>query len=153
MSSAPSTGREPEEPAPGTTRFTVSIPESLHRAFLSYLEERRYPNRSEAVRDLIRNALIEEQWADDTSEVVGTVTLVYDHHIRELTDRLTRVQHEFHDVIIATTHVHLDHSNCLEAIVLRGTANRVRAVAYQLTAVRGVKHGKLVCTGSGAGLA
>ncbi len=139
--------------ARGATRFTVSIPESLNRAFVAYLKEHRYPSRSEAVRDLIRNALIEDQWDIGAGDVVGTVTLVYDHHSPDLTDRLTRLQHDYHDVIVSTTHVHLDHDNCLEVVVLRGPALRVRGVGNALTAVRGVKHGKLVCTGSGAGLA
>ena len=137
----------------GATRFTVSIPEPLHRSFVAYLQSHRYPSRSEAVRDLIRNALIEEQWQADSGDVVGTVTLVYDHHSPDLTDRLTRLQHDYHEVIISTTHVHLDHDNCLEVVVLRGASRRVREVGNALTAVRGVKHGKLVCTGSGAGLA
>ncbi|NLH98435.1 MAG: nickel-responsive transcriptional regulator NikR [Chthonomonadales bacterium] len=137
---------------PDLVRFTVSLPARLSAAFDQYLSRRDYPSRSEAVRDLIRDALIEEQWASSVAEVAGTVTIVYDHHRRELTDRLTRLQHDYHDVVLSTTHVHLDHDNCLEVIILRGPVERVRAIGNRLMSIRGVKHGKMTCTSSGAGL-
>jgi CopG family nickel-responsive transcriptional regulator len=133
-------------------RFSISLHADLSRAFDTYLAERDYPSRSEAVRDLIRDALVEQQWADGNVEVAGTATLVYNHHSRDLAGRLTSLQHDFHDVIISTTHVHLDHDNCLEVVLLRGPADRVRAVGHRLAAIRGVKHGKLTCTTTGADL-
>jgi len=111
-----------------------------------------YANRSQALRDLVRDYLVREQWASGQGPVVGTVTLVYDHHTRLLEDRLTEVQHEHHTLIRCSTHVHLDEHNCLEVIVLVGSAPEVRALADALLSTRGVKHGELTCTTTGDGL-
>jgi CopG family nickel-responsive transcriptional regulator len=108
-----------------------------------------YANRSEAVRDLIRNRLVDLEWEDENQEVAGTITLVYDHHVRGLSSLLTELQHNWHDMILSTMHVHLDHHNCLEVLVLKGPAGRAREVADKLVGVKGVKHGKLAITSTG----
>jgi CopG family nickel-responsive transcriptional regulator len=131
-----------------TVRFTTSLDADLMARFEEVTAHRGYSNRSEAMRDLIRDALVREEWEAD-AEIVGTVTLVYDHHTRELADRLTRTQHDHHDVILSTMHVHLDHDNCLEVIAVKGRASIVRAVADNLVGTRGVKHGRLSATTTG----
>ena len=128
------------------TRYTVSVPSSLMNAFDELVRRRHYTNRSEALRDLMRSAMVDERWGEDDAEVMGTVTVVYDHHQRELSQRLTSLQHDAYDMVICTTHVHLDQHHCLEVIVLRGRAARVKEMAEALIGTRGVLHGKLVCT-------
>ena len=124
------------------TRFGVSLDEDLLAAFDGLCARKSYGNRSEALRDLIRRALGEEgDWLCPDGQAAGTLTLVYDHHKHDLARRLMHLQHEDHDVIVAATHVHLDHDNCLEVLVLRGDAARVRAMADRLTSCRGVRHG------------
>lgn len=130
-------------------RFGVSIPEKLITAFDRRLQEKGYRTRSEAIRDIIRDYLVAEEWEEATGPVVGTVTVVYDHATRELTQALTDLQHGFHGAVLCTTHVHLDAHNCLEVIVVKGTAKQVQAIADRIIATRGVKHGKLVCTTTG----
>jgi CopG family nickel-responsive transcriptional regulator len=127
-------------------RIGVAIDEDLLRKFDSLNARRGYTNRSEAFRDLIRDALIEDKAAAPDSEVVGTLTLVYEHHVRLLQERLTHMQHEHHTEIISTLHVHLDHHNCLEVLVLRGKSARVRQIADRLIATKGVQHGRLTLT-------
>ena len=134
------------------TRFGVSIPSELLDAFDAHIGRVGYATRSEAIRDMMREALIAGEWEDDATEVVGTVTIVYDHETRELTQVLTELQHQFHDGIICSTHVHLDHHNCLEVIVMRVPSGQVRAAADRLVSTRGVKHGRLVSTTTGHGL-
>jgi len=131
-------------------RFGVSIEESLLRHFDSLIAKRKYTNRSEAIRDLIRNQLVDLDWKDDSAIVVGAVTIVYDHHVRELVNRLTDIQHEYAESIISSLHVHLDEHNCLEVIVLKGRAGRVREVADALIGLKGVKHGRLISTTTGS---
>lgn len=134
----------------GLARFGISLDQSLLESFDRLIAGKGYVNRSEAIRDLIRNALVEEQAARaDTTPVVGTVTLVYDHHTRDLADKLTDHQHSHHDAIVSTLHVHLDAHDCLEVIVMRGTAAHVKRLADQLIGTKGVKHGKLVVTTAG----
>lgn len=135
-----------------TVRFGVSIDESLLQQFDELIKDKGYRNRSEAVRDLMRDALVERQWALDDEETVGTVTLVYDHHTRDLSDKLTEHQHSHHHAIISVLHVHLDAHNCLEVAVVRGTAREVRRLADELIGTKGVKHGKLVTTTTGKDL-
>jgi len=130
-------------------RFGVSIPQELVKAFDARIRSKGYANRSEAIRDIMRDYLVEGEWESGQGEVVGTVTIVYDHHVRELTNVLTNLQHGFHDAILCTTHVHLDEHNCLEVVVVKGTSEQVRAIADRLISTKGVKHGKLVCTTSG----
>lgn len=127
-------------------RIGVAIDEDLLKRFDAFNARRGYTNRSEAFRDLIRNALIEDKAAAPDSEVVGTLTLVYDHHVRLLQERLTHMQHEHFSEIISTLHVHLDHHHCLEVLVLRGKSSRVRQIADRLIATKGVRHGRLTLT-------
>ncbi|MDO3377488.1 nickel-responsive transcriptional regulator NikR [Geoalkalibacter halelectricus] len=137
---------------PETVRFGISIDERLLQRFDSLIADKGYSNRSEAIRDLIRNALVEQQWADADEETVGTVTLVYDHHTRDLADKLTEQQHSHHDAIISALHVHLDAHHCLEVVVVKGKSGEVRRLADELIGTKGVKHGKLVTTTTGKGL-
>src|SRR6266480_7883594 len=104
----------------GLSRIGVAIDTDLLSRFDRLIGRRRYTNRSEAFRDLIRDALVEQTWESPDSQVVGTVTLVYDHHVRLLSEKLTDVQHDFHRLILSTLHVHLDHDHCLEVLVVRG---------------------------------
>lgn len=134
-------------------RFGVSMDARLLHQFDELIGRKGYGNRSEAVRDLVRNTLVEDRWARDDEEVVGTVTIVYDHHTRELAEKLTEHQHSHHDAVISALHVHLDAHNCLEVVVLRGTARDVRRIADELIGTKGVVHGKLVSTTTGRELA
>ncbi|WP_298039443.1 nickel-responsive transcriptional regulator NikR [uncultured Desulfuromonas sp.] len=133
-------------------RFGISIDDSLLERFDDLIARKGYGNRSEAIRDLIRGALVEDQWARGEEETVGTVTLVYDHHTRDLGDKLTERQHSHHDAIISALHVHLDHHNCLEVVVVKGKAREVKRLADELIGTKGVKHGKLVTTTTGRDL-
>lgn len=135
-----------------TVRFGISIDDGLLERFDRLVDAKGYVNRSEAIRDLIRDALVEQAWQAGNEETVGTVTLVYDHHVRDLSDRLTEQQHHHHSQIISTLHIHLDAHNCLEVLVVRGQAAIVKKIADELIGVKGVKHGKLVMTTTGQGL-
>jgi CopG family transcriptional regulator, nickel-responsive regulator len=128
------------------SRIGVAIDSDLLKRFDSLIARRGYTNRSEAFRDLIRDDLVQVAWQSPDSEVVGTVTLVYDHHVRRLGDRLTDMQHEFHDHVLSTLHVHLDHHHCLEVLVVRGKASAIQKFADALIATKGVKHGRLTIT-------
>jgi len=134
------------------TRFGISIDERLLERFDQHIEDKGYVNRSEAIRDLIRSALVDEEWARDDKEIVGTVTLVYDHHTRDLADKLTDQQHSHHDSIISALHVHLDAHHCLEVVVVKGKARQVKRLADELIGTKGVKHGKLVTSTTGRDL-
>jgi len=134
------------------TRFGISMDDQLLEQFDRLLERRGHANRSEGIRDLVRNALVEDQWARGNHETIGTITLVYDHHVRDLSERLTQHQHDHHDAIVSALHVHLDHSHCLEVIVIRGRAKKVRKLADGLIGTKGVKHGRLVTTTTGKNL-
>jgi CopG family transcriptional regulator, nickel-responsive regulator len=134
------------------TRFGISIDQRLLENFDALLADKGYGNRSEAIRDLIRAALVEEDWARDDKEMVGTVTLVYDHHTRDLADKLTEQQHAHHEAIVSTLHVHLDAHHCLEVVVVRGRASEVKRLADELIGTKGVKHGKLVTSTTGKDL-
>lgn len=131
-------------------RFGISMDDRLLAKFDRLIEGKGYSNRSEAVRDLIRNALVDEQWArDDQEEMVGTVSLVYNHHTRELADKLTEQQHSHHRNIISALHVHLDAHHCLEVVVIKGKAGEIRRLADELIGTKGVKHGRLMTTTTG----
>lgn len=130
-------------------RFGVSIDERLLERFDALVAEMSYVNRSEALRDLIRNALVEDQWKAGDAEAIGTVTLVYDHRTHDLADKLTEHQHSHHEEIVSTLHVHLDAHYCLEVIVLRGVARELKRIADGLIGTKGVKHGKFVATTTG----
>ncbi|MHB1455298.1 MAG: nickel-responsive transcriptional regulator NikR [Armatimonadota bacterium] len=131
------------------TRFGVSIPTDLVKSFDETIHNKGYTNRSEAIRDMMRDYLVETEWENLSSTVMGTVTIVYNHHTRELSGVLSDIQHQDHDSIICTTHVHLDEHNCLEVIVVKGTSVDVHEIADRLISTKGVKHGKLVCTTTG----
>ncbi len=130
-------------------RFGISIDEELLKRFDKEIVEKGYSNRSEAIRDLIRSQLVELEWEDESEEVAGTITLVYNHHTRGLSDLLTELQHSFHELILSTMHVHLDHHNCLEILVIKGRAGEAKEVADRLLSVKGVLHGKLTVTSTG----
>jgi CopG family nickel-responsive transcriptional regulator len=134
------------------SRIGVAIDSDLLDKFDRLISKRGYTNRSEAFRDLIRDELVEKTWESPDSHVVGTVTLVYDHHVRLLSEKLTDIQHDYHRLILSTLHVHLDHDHCLEVLVVRGKAAEVRTVADSLISAKGVKHGRLTITTTGAEL-
>src|SRR5215471_5398470 len=136
----------------GLSRIGIAIDARLLDKFDTLIAQRGYTNRSEAFRDLIRDELVEKTWESPESHVVGTVTLVYDHHVRMLSERLTDIQHDFHRSILSTLHVHLDHDHCLEVLVVRGRSADVRKVADTLISTKGVKHGRLTITTSGVEL-
>jgi CopG family nickel-responsive transcriptional regulator len=134
------------------SRIGVAIDSDLLKRFDALIARRGYTNRSEAFRDLIRDDLVQTAWQSPDSQVVGTVTLVYDHHVRQLSDKLTDMQHEFHDHILSTLHIHLDHDHCLEVLAVKGKASAVKKFADALIATKGVKHGRLTITTAGAEL-
>ncbi|HIW01217.1 MAG TPA: nickel-responsive transcriptional regulator NikR [Candidatus Desulfovibrio intestinipullorum] len=134
-------------------RLGVSLPSDLLRPFDRLVERRGYQSRSEAIRDLIRKTLIEEEWKESASDVAGTLTLVYDHHNRDLPGRLMDIQHDHHDLVVTTQHVHLDHHNCLEVLVLRGPAREIERLADRIIACNGVKHGVFVPSTTGRTIA
>jgi len=129
-------------------RFGVSINENLLKQFDDYIDRKSYTNRSEALRDLIRDHLVEEEW-DEDKETIGTITLVYDHHVHDLMERLTDLQHHYQHLIQSTLHIHLDADQCLEVLVVRGRSGEIREIADALIATKGVKHGKLSATTTG----
>lgn len=133
-------------------RIGVAIDSSLLEKFDEHIAKRGYTNRSEAFRDLIREQLIEQDWERPEANVVGTVTLVYDHHVRQLSEKLTEIQHESYHHVLSTLHVHLDHDHCLEVLVIKGKSSHVKKIADALISTRGVKHGRLTITTTGAGL-
>jgi CopG family nickel-responsive transcriptional regulator len=130
-------------------RIGVAIDSELLNRFDQLIGERGYTNRSEAFRDLIRDELVQKSWESAESEVVGTVTLVYDHHVRMLNEKLTDMQHDHHKNILSTLHVHLDHDNCLEVLIVKGKAGTVQKIADALISTKGVKHGRLTLTTTG----
>jgi len=131
------------------SRIGVAIETGLLSRFDRLIARRGYGSRSEAFRDLIRDTLVQDAWSSDNSPVLGTITLIYDHHVRLLGEKLTSLQHDFEGSILSTVHVHLDHHNCLEVIVLRGKAGRVRRIADAMISLKGVRHGRLSITGTG----
>lgn len=130
-------------------RIGIAIGEDLLKEFDQLIAGRGYANRSEAFRDLIRNELVNEISGSSDSEVCGTITLVYDHHVRLLLEKLNSLQHDYHSAILTTVHVHLDHDNCMEVILVKGKSSLVRNLANTLIATKGVKHGRFVITTSG----
>jgi len=131
-------------------RFSVAIGGELLRRFDDYRERHRYPNRSEAVRGLMRAALIDEAVCDEETEAMGVVTLIYDHHATRIAKRLTDIQHEHLEMVLSTTHVHLDAARCLEVILLRGKAAAVRNLSDDLIGTKGVETGRLVLAAASA---
>ena len=132
-------------------RTGVSLEQELLRQFDESIRERGYQNRSEAIRDLIRDHLISRE-ADKNKVVAGTLTIIYDHHRPNLTEKLVEVQHHAGSQVLAATHVHLDHHNCLEVVIMKGRSGSIRAVANAILSLQGVKHGQLVVTSTGKDL-
>ena len=130
-------------------RFGVSISAQLLKQFDHLIAQKGYVNRSEAIRDLIRKYLVEHEWEQADKETLGTLTILYNHHVRELSDRLDHLQHENYNNVISSMHVHLDAQNCLEVMVLRGKPEQIRSLADHILGVKGVKHGKFVMTSMG----
>ncbi|RKD23201.1 nickel-responsive regulator [Ammoniphilus oxalaticus] len=116
--------------------------EGLLQQFDQWIQETGYENRSEAVRNLVRDALVQKAWEDDEQYVAGSILIFYDHHQRDALQELTEIQHKMHDMILATTHFHLDHDNCLELIVVKGKSGQLRQLSDQLISAKGVKYGK-----------
>jgi CopG family nickel-responsive transcriptional regulator len=136
----------------GVVRLTVSLPHQLAGELDKMVTQKGYDNRSLAVADMIRDQLVEHRQNHGDSEIAGTITLVYDHHKQNVQSVLTDIQHDCHDLIISTMHVHLDHHNCLEVLAVRGKAKLIKKIADELIAAKGVKHGKLTVTTSGKDL-
>lgn len=129
-------------------RFGVSLEQDLLEKFDRLTKERSYTCRSEAFRDLIRQELVQKQWQSG-QEIAGAITLIYDHHKRELVNKLMDIQHDFGGMIISSQHVHLDHSNCLEIIAVKGSPKEAQRLADSLKSVKGVKHGTLSMSTTG----
>jgi CopG family transcriptional regulator, nickel-responsive regulator len=136
----------------GLVRFGVSVEKALLDRFDRLIKEKRYASRSEAFRDLIRQDLIEKEW-EEGSDVAGAITFIYEHHKRDLLNRIMDIQHDFHKVIISTQHIHLDHHHCLEILAVRGSSRDVLRLAELLKAIKGVRHGTLSMTSTGLEMA
>lgn len=132
-----------------TIRFGVSLDSDLLEKFDALCDEKSYSTRSEAIRDLIRKMLVEQEWENAKGEAAGTLTMVYDHHHSGLTQKLTEIQHDVHDVVLSTLHCHLDHHNCLEVLVLKGDVETIKSLGQRLISCKGVKHGHLGMTTTG----
>lgn len=128
------------------SRIGIALDSDLLKRFDRSISRSGYTNRSEAFRDLIRDRLVTEQTAELDATVVGTVTLIYDHHAYGITEKLTEVQHENHDLVVSTSHAHLDHESCLEVLIVHGHSARVSQFADRLIGLKGVQHGRLVMT-------
>lgn len=135
----------------GIVRFGVSIDKRLLNKFDKFIKKEKYSNRSEAIRDLIRKDLVEEQWQTG-KEVIGSISLVYDHHQRELVEKLMKIQHDFHGLVVSAQHVHVDHDNCFEVVIVRGKAGQVRALSQKMQAAKGVKYLNLSISTTGHGI-
>ncbi len=127
-------------------RFGVSISSELLKKFDKKIEERMYTNRSEAIRDLIRDFLVEEEWKDPNEQIIGSLTLIYDHDVSGISDELTDLQHSAEAKVLSSMHLHLDKHNCMEIIAIKGKAKEVKETSDKLISRKGVKHGKLVMT-------
>ncbi|RFU64649.1 nickel-responsive transcriptional regulator NikR [Peribacillus saganii] len=123
-------------------RFGISMDEQLLRRFDEFTRKKGYENRSEAVRDLVREAMTAQSWEEEEQIVAGSILLFYDHHQRNLLEEMTAIQHGMHHEILATTHFHLDHDNCLELIIVKGQAKKLRTLSDQLISLKGVNYGK-----------
>jgi len=133
-------------------RFGVSLDAGLLERFDKLCEKRQYQTRSEAIRDLIRKDLVEEEWSDQDQEVTGTLTLVYNHHQSDLGRKMTEIQHQALDIVVSTLHVHIDAHNCMEVLILRGPVKDIKDIGERLTSIRGIKHGNLSFSTTGKDL-
>jgi CopG family nickel-responsive transcriptional regulator len=129
-------------------RFGVSLEENLLEELDEIVDKQKFPNRSQAIRFLVAKEKVSEKWKGD-EEVAGAIIIVYDHHKKDLQTKSTDIQHDFHDLILAVQHVHLDHNNCLETIAVKGKASQLKLLADQLIALKGIKHGRLVMSAAG----
>jgi CopG family nickel-responsive transcriptional regulator len=129
-------------------RFGVSLDKNLLDKFDNLIKNRRYTNRSEAFRDLIRQELLKKEW-DEDREVAGAITFIYDHHKRDLLNRITDIQHDHQKIIVSTQHIHLDDNNCLEIVAIKGRSREVQRLADSLKAIKGVRHGTLSMSSTG----
>jgi len=136
----------------GVVRFGVSVPEELLERFDRIIGEKGYVNRSEAIRDIMRDFIVRYEWEVGDSEVAGTITMLYNHDEAEVVKELLDLQHEYLEEIVSSVHVHMDEHNCLEVVIVRGKAGRIKEIADRLLSLKGVKHGKLVMTGAGRDL-
>jgi CopG family nickel-responsive transcriptional regulator len=132
-------------------RFGVSIPRKLSQQFDKYLRDKNYKSRSEGIRDLIRHALIQSE-IEENVEVVAVTSILYDHHKRELSERLIELQHSKNNLVLSSTHIHLDHHNCIEVIIMRGLSQDVKQLSDALIATKGVKHGTIEMSSTGKNL-
>lgn len=123
-------------------RFGISMDSSLLNKFDQLVKQRGYLNRSEAIRDLVRDALIQQLWDENEQVVAGSILLFYNHHQRNLLEEMTNIQHEYHDLILTTTHFHLTHQSCLELIVVKGKVSEIKQLSNKLTSLKGVEYGK-----------
>lgn len=130
------------------TRFGVSIEPELLEKFDKTIKEKRYANRSEAIRDLIREKLLFQKKRDPKAEAIGTLTMVYNHHAGGLASKLLNIQHKHHEQTLTTTHIHIDNHNCLEVLVLKGKTGEMQKLADEIRGLKGIKHGELVITQS-----
>lgn len=133
-------------------RFSISLDSELLADLGRMVEKSGCQNRSEAIRDLIRERLVEEEWKDENRETVAVLALVYDHESREISEIINRIQHENFRLIVSSTHIHMDEHNCLEAVIMRGKSRLIRKTADELLGLRKVKHGKLLMTTTGRDL-
>ncbi|MCD6281226.1 MAG: nickel-responsive transcriptional regulator NikR [Deltaproteobacteria bacterium] len=127
------------------SRFGVSLDKDILDDLDNFVKTHQFPNRSQAIRYLIQNAMVEEKWIED-KEVVGAIILVYDHHKKNVVNNLLEIQHDFVGSILSSQHVHLDHNNCMETIILKGKASQLKVLGNRLISLKGIKHGKLVMT-------
>lgn len=125
------------------TRFGISMDEKLLKNFDKVIDDKGYQNRSEAIRDLVRDAILQHNWANDDKEVAGVILLFYNHHQSNLVNEIMGVQHDYHDNILTSTHLHIDHDNCLELIVVNGSAKKLTMLSDKLITLKGVFYGKL----------
>ncbi|AJC71337.1 MAG: nickel-responsive transcriptional regulator NikR [Thermococcus sp.] len=133
----------------GIVRFGVSIPGELLEKFDRIIQEKGYVNRSEAIRDLIRDFIVRHEWEVGDAEVAGTITMLYNHDEADVVKELLDLQHDYLNEIVSSIHVHMDEHNCLEVVIVKGKASRIKEIADRLLSLKGVKHGKLVMTGTG----
>jgi CopG family nickel-responsive transcriptional regulator len=132
-------------------RFGISLPKDLIDKFDKFIRERSYTNRSKAFGDLIRQELVKKEWLEG-KEVAGALTLIYDHHKRELLNKITDIQHDFQKIIISTQHIHLDHNNCLEIVAIKGNPKEAQKLTDNLKSIKGVKHATLSMSSTGKGI-
>jgi CopG family nickel-responsive transcriptional regulator len=129
-------------------RFGISIDHELIEKFDTLIKQKNYENRSEAIRDLIRESIVEEEWQHN-QQIIGAIALVYDHHKRQLVNKLLDIQHNFHDVVLSSQHIHIDHNNCLEIMIVKGLSELIKGFYNKIRAIKGIKHINIIKSTSG----